>query len=73
MTKIFVIFIFIFSTTAFGNSKKYFEDKVHYRTVFGQCPSKIVGRLTLSLIKKFVIILKKIGHHILPFFSKKIR
>ena len=41
------------SSSVFALSKKYFEENVHYRTVFGQCPSKIVGRLTLSLIKEF--------------------
>lgn len=49
---------FIFSLTfnsiiCFSASKKYFENKIHYRTMFGQCPSKVVGRLTLSLIKEF--------------------
>ena len=53
MAKYLGLFILLFSMQSFATSKKYFEDKVHYRTVFGQCPSKIVGRLTLSLIKEF--------------------
>ena len=43
---------------SFTNSvfaKKYFENKIHYRTIFNQCPSKVVGRLTLQLIKEFEI------------------
>ncbi len=52
--KIVLSFIFIFSASnSFGASKKYFENKLHYRTVFGQCPGKAVGRLTLTLIKEF--------------------
>lgn len=53
MAKYLGLLILLFSLQSFATSKKYFEDKVHYRTVFGQCPSKIVGRLTLSLIKEF--------------------
>ena len=53
MAKLLVVFLLITSANIFAGSKKYFEDKVHYRTVFGQCPSKIVGKLTLSLIKEF--------------------
>ena len=43
----------MFSYQSLGISKKYYEEKIHYRTVFGQCPSKVVGRLTLTLIKEF--------------------
>jgi len=53
MGKLLLIFILIISANTFASSKKYFEDKVHYRTMFGQCPAKIVGKLTLSLIKEF--------------------
>jgi hypothetical protein len=38
---------------SFAKTKKYFEDKTHYRSIFGNCPSKAVGRLTLILIKEF--------------------
>lgn len=48
-----VILISLLSTPIYASAKKYFENKIHYRTVFGHCPSKIVGRLTLSLIKEF--------------------
>lgn len=34
-------------------SKKYYENDLQYRTFFGSCPTKTVGRLTLSLIKEF--------------------
>ena len=52
--KYFLCFLLItLSTSASAVSKKYFEDKLHYRTVFGQCPAKVVGRLTLTLIKEF--------------------
>lgn len=36
-----------------AKSKKYFEDRIHYKTDFGYCPSKIVGRMTLALVKEF--------------------
>jgi len=49
--------LFLFFILSFGVessfAKKYFENKVHYRTTFGSCPSKAVGRLTLTLIKEF--------------------
>jgi hypothetical protein len=48
-----VIFFLVSVQSSFAISKKYYEDKIHYRTVFGQCPSKVVGRLTLTLIKEF--------------------
>ncbi len=53
MIKIISILNLIFITTAFASSKKYFESDIHYRTVFGNCPSKSVGRLTLTLMKEF--------------------
>ncbi len=53
MKVIFFILSFLFLSSSFAASKKYFEKKTYYRTFFGQCPSKIVGRLTLSLIKEF--------------------
>ncbi len=43
----------ILSFPGFAVSEKYFENKVHYKTFFGQCPSKVVGRLTLTLIREF--------------------
>lgn len=55
MKIILLLIVSIFSFRSFSLSKKYYEDKVHYRTIFGQCPSKVVGRLTLSLIKEFEI------------------
>lgn len=47
------LMLLLFSLNSFSTSKKYFEDKIHYRTIFGQCPAKAVGRLTLTLIKEF--------------------
>jgi len=43
----------LLSINSFAISKKYFQTNVHYRTVFGSCPAKAVGRLTLGLIKEF--------------------
>lgn len=48
-----IIFSLFFAQNSLAVSKKYIEDKVHYRTFFGSCPSKVVGRLTLNLIKEF--------------------
>lgn len=54
MIKIFTISLLLMtSLSSFSKAKKYFEDKTHYRSVFGNCPSKAVGRLTLTLIKEF--------------------
>jgi len=53
MNKVTISIFILLSLPVFGASKKYFEDGVHYRTVFGSCPSKAVGRLTLTLIKEF--------------------
>ena len=53
MKKLLAIFILVLSPLVYGSSKKYFEKKTHYQTFFGQCPSKVVGRLTLTLIKEF--------------------
>ena len=53
MRSLLLGFILICSSSSFAASKKYFEDKIHYKTVFGYCPAKAVGRLTLSLIKEF--------------------
>lgn len=53
MKNLFLITLSCLPLLSFGISKKYYEDKIHYRTMFGQCPSKVVGRLTLSLIKEF--------------------
>ena len=53
MRSVFIISIFLVSTITQGASTKYFENNVRYKTVFGQCPAKAVGRLTLSLIKEF--------------------
>ena len=50
--KLFLLFLLV-SNSSYAVSKKYFEEKIHYRTMFGQCPSKAVGRLTLTLIKEF--------------------
>jgi hypothetical protein len=50
-----MFYFFLLSNSSFAISKKYYENKIHYRTFFGQCPSKVVGRLTLSLIKEFEI------------------
>ncbi|MBT4790711.1 MAG: hypothetical protein HON90_04005 [Halobacteriovoraceae bacterium] len=52
--KVFILIIsFLFSQTILATSKKYFEEKIHYKTLFGNCPAKVVGRLTLTLIKEF--------------------
>ena len=54
MTKITLAVFLVFITfNSFSKSKKYYENKVHYRSYFGNCPSKAVGRLTLTLIKEF--------------------
>ncbi|MBD64126.1 MAG: hypothetical protein CME62_02890 [Halobacteriovoraceae bacterium] len=53
MNKLLFLFILISTTPVYSAAQKYFENKTSYKTVFGQCPSKIVGRLTLSLIKEF--------------------
>ena len=53
MKVLFALLIGLFSIQSFATSKKYFDEKFHYRTVFGSCPSKVVGRLTLTLIREF--------------------
>jgi hypothetical protein len=53
MKRYFTLFLLLFSAVSFSATTKYFENKVHYRTFFGSCPSKVVGRLTLTLIKEF--------------------
>jgi hypothetical protein len=54
MNKILILFsLLIASHSTFAESKKYFENKTHYRSTFGNCPSKAVGRLTLTLMKEF--------------------
>lgn len=53
MRLLLVLTLLIQSFAVFGISKKYYQDKIHYKTMFGQCPSKVVGRLTLTLIKEF--------------------
>lgn len=47
------LFGVIISINSLATSKKYFEEEIHYRTMFGSCPSKIVGRLALTLMKEF--------------------
>lgn len=41
------------SVLALASPKKYYAHKVQYRTFFGSCPSKAVGRLALTLMKEF--------------------
>ncbi len=48
----FLAFLPIFMA-AKVSSPKYFEERIHYKTDFGQCPSKVVGKLALDLVKKF--------------------
>ena len=48
-----LVLLLLISNISIAASKKYFENKTHYKTMFGQCPSKAVGRLTLTLIKEF--------------------
>lgn len=55
MLKLITPILVLLSLNSHASSKKYFADKVHYRTVFGQCPAKAVGRLTLTLMKEFEI------------------
>lgn len=54
MNTIFIfITILLFSTNSFGVSKKYYANQIQYRTFFGNCPSKAVGRLALTLMREF--------------------
>lgn len=53
MIRALILYLAFFSVSSFAATTKYFENKVHYRTFFGNCPSKVVGRLTLTLIKEF--------------------
>ncbi len=53
MKTLILILGFTFCLQATASSKKYFEKKTHYRSFFGQCPAKAVGRLTLTLIREF--------------------
>ena len=34
-------------------TQKYFENRVHYKTDFGNCPARAVGRMTLELVREF--------------------
>ncbi len=45
--------ILLLSINVHAISKKYYAHKVQYRTFFGSCPSKAVGRLALTLMKEF--------------------
>lgn len=53
MKVIMSILFLAFSLSAIAGKERYFQNKIHYRTIFGSCPSKAVGRLTLTLIKEF--------------------
>ncbi|MAZ48828.1 MAG: hypothetical protein CME65_09700 [Halobacteriovoraceae bacterium] len=53
MKLLFACLIFPFLLSAKISSPKYFEQKTHYKTDFGQCPSKVVGKLALDLVKVF--------------------
>lgn len=47
----FTLTFLIFSSLTFAGYPK--KEKVKYRTYFGKCPSKVVGNLTLKVIKEF--------------------
>jgi hypothetical protein len=47
----FFIFILILSSFAFSSTK--IQKRVQYKTYFGSCPSKVAGKLTLSLMDIF--------------------
>jgi hypothetical protein len=53
MYRIIAIIFIVSSQSQFAFAKKYFEKGTRYRTIAKSCPSKAVGRLTLSLIKEF--------------------
>ncbi len=46
-------FLLLISFNLFAATPKYVEEKIKYRTSFGNCPTQSVGRLTLELIKAF--------------------
>ncbi len=50
-----LFFTLIVSNLSFSSSPRYFAKKVQYRTFFGSCPSKAVGRLALTLMKEFEV------------------
>jgi hypothetical protein len=44
------LFVFLLSSVTFASQ---IGDSVRYKTYFGSCPTKIVGSLTLKLVKEF--------------------
>ena len=53
MRILLTLFLTCLSLASLASSKKYYAHKVQYRTFFGSCPSKAVGRLALTLMKEF--------------------
>lgn len=51
MKTLIVLFIITFNT--FANLVNYEKKDLKYRTFFGRCPSRVVGNLTLKLVKIF--------------------
>jgi hypothetical protein len=51
--RITLLLITLFSISAHSNVNKSLKKKVKYRTFFGKCPSKVVGKLTIGLVREF--------------------
>ncbi len=51
--KYIVLFSIFLSFNSFSSVSSIETAKVKYRTFFGKCPSKVVGKLTIGLVKEF--------------------
>lgn len=48
-----LIILFFIVNVVFGNVATFEKKDLKYRTFFGKCPSRVVGNLTLKLVKTF--------------------